>query len=49
MLPPAEELSLFHVPGRREPAFVSKCSFRVGLMGKGCGWLFSSAVRREIE
>lgn len=46
MLPPIEEEG-----GKvgRELVLVSECSFGVVLMGRGCIWLFSWAIRRGIE
>lgn len=47
MLPPIEELSWFRLRGRREPVFVSECSFGVALMGRGCVWMFSWLLGEE--
>lgn len=44
MLPLIEKVSWFHVRGRREPVFVSECSFGVALMGRGCDRCFLGAL-----
>lgn len=49
MLPPIEKCLGSMYRGRREPVFVSECSFGVALMGRGCGSLFSWGIRRELE